>query len=26
LAEMNVPFPIMCTPEELLGDDTEIDN
>jgi len=25
LAEMNVPFPIMCTPEELLGDDTEID-
>ena len=26
LAEMNVPIPIICTPEELLGDDTEIDN
>ncbi len=26
LADMNVPIPIICTPEELLGDDTETDN
>ena len=26
LAEISVPIPIICTPEELLGDDTEIDN
>ncbi len=26
LGDLNVPIPIICTPEELLGDDPEIDH
>lgn len=25
LKDLGIPIPIICTPEELLGDDTEID-
>jgi len=25
LTDLGIPMPIICTPEELLGDDTEID-
>lgn len=26
LSELNIPIPIICTPDELLGDDTEANN